>query len=179
MRKMPRGEPQAALREFITPYLVTDQQSEKFLYIHRTEAALRQHSAGLGAISEAQFVGFLRYEAAALQDTYLRYKAQGYTGCYAVSAEVTARLNRIKPGCAEAIVAARGEHQYTGVAIDSRYYIVDFTADQFLAYPEIIQRSGGRNGSGNAVLFDQDNQRDSSPPTYAGVLILPCYRCSL
>jgi hypothetical protein len=170
MKKMPRGEPQAAFKDFVTCYLITHKQPERFHQIHRAEAALPQRSVALQAMSEAQFIDFLRYDAPALRDKYLGFKENGYTGCYSVSEEAAARLNRIKTYCAEVLPAAAGEHHYNGVAIDGRYYVVDFTVDQFLAYPEIVQRSC-RAGSPQPGIH-----RASSPPTYAGVLVLPCYR---
>jgi hypothetical protein len=167
LRRVPRGAPLPGLKEFISPYLVTDPIVEQFLKIHHADLTLParpRHSV----LTEGQFTDFLRHEAQELEDRYLEYKSKGFTGCYDVSADATARLNRVAVGCAEAILTARGEHQYTGVAIDTRYYIVDFTVDQFLAYPEIVRRT--------RTYVAHEIQQDTSKPSYAGVLILPCYR---
>jgi hypothetical protein len=52
MKKMPRGEPQAAFKDFVTCYLITHKQPERFHQIHRAEAALPQRSVALQAMSE-------------------------------------------------------------------------------------------------------------------------------
>lgn len=98
-----------------------------------------------------------------LKDYYLNFKCRGHTGCVVVEHEATTRLNRRVPGCAEGRVSGNGAHNYTVVSIEGRDYWLDFTVDQFVAYPEIVecQRLYG------SMRYLQPN------PTYAGILLMP------
>jgi hypothetical protein len=159
----PRGKLSDQFRDLITPYLITDITSDQFLHIHRAANPLPTTSKSRTTLSVAEFQDFLIHEAPPLQEQYLNFKARGHTGCIPVASESTARLNRHMPGCANTGFTADGIHHYSIVSIEGRNYWLDFTIDQFVAYPEIIQRH--RMYATLRVV--------TPPPSYAGTLVMP------
>ena len=158
-----RGTLSQDFRTLISPYLVTDPTSDQFLHIHRAAAPLQARSKMLTTISVDHFREFLTLEGPQLEESYVNFKCRGHTGCVVVAHEATVRLNRTIPGCAETKASGDGSHYYTRVSIEGRDYWLDFTIDQFVAYPEIVERHR---------MYA--TMRLTTPrPSYAGTLIMP------
>lgn len=160
-----RGGVSTEVRELITPYLIVDETSDQPLHIHRAALPLPNTSTFPQTLSIAEFREFLTHEAPPLRELYLNFKARGHTGCVPVTYEATTRLNRLARGCAESGATTDGIHQYTVVSIEGRNYWLDFTIDQFVAYPEILERH--RLYSSMRIVTPR--------PSYAGILFMP--RC--
>lgn len=109
------------------------------------------------------FMDFLALEGPVLRDHYLSFKSRGHTGCVFVAEEATSRLNRRVSDCAALRITGNGIHHYTVVVVDGRDYFADFTVDQFIAYPEIVERHR---------MYSTLRKVDP-PPSYAGALIMP------
>jgi hypothetical protein len=107
---------------------------------------------------------FLKHTGPELRDNYLDLKSQGYTGCIIVTDDAIRRLSLVAKGCAQTATTGDGTHTYARVAVEARDYWIDFTADQFLAYPEILARHRS---------FRSERRSDDSKPSYAGTVIMP------
>lgn len=160
MRASQRGKAEQEFRAATSAYTVTDFSSDQFLAIHRAASPypLRDYSRdGFRSCTLDTFMDFLRVEGPALRDLYLDFKSRGHTGCYIVADDAARRLARVHQGCGAKHEIAY--HSYNSVVVDGRMYWLDFTIDQFLDYPGIVQRT-------NAVT-------PQPPPTYYGALVMP------
>ena len=158
-----RGALAAEFKSAITPYLVTDPTSDQLLQIQRATAPYPKLSALANTISQDAFKDFMVTEGPALQDHYLEFKARGHTGCAVVSDDATRRLNRIAPRSAATVMTPDGLHYFTQASIEGRDYWIDFTIDQFVAYPDIVAYTG----------FKISHRKLDRVSDCAGILVMP------
>lgn len=160
LRASRRGKSEGEFRAFTAAYTVSDLSSDQFLAIHRAASPypLKDYSRyGYQSCCPEKFMDFLCVEGPVLRDLYLDFKSRGHTGCYIVSDDAARRLNRIHPGCVATHEIAH--HSYNSVLVDGRMYWLDFTIDQFIDYPGIVQRT---------------NAASTQPwPSYYGALVMP------
>ena len=158
-----RGKLAAEFKEVINPYLVTDLNSEQFLHIHRAATPYPAASSLKSSMTVGEFMDFLGNYGLTLRDQYLNFKSRGFTGCVIVADEATHALNNQKRDCATTRSTSDGVHFYTVVSVEGRDYRLDFTIDQFVAYPEVIERHR---------IYATTRRMDPSP-SFAGTLVMP------